>query len=264
MNTHIFIITTLCISALHAQWSEDLTKSSQPPYKDLSPEKLEYQLSWNGTINSGNLVFELGVKDARYPKAFIGHIYGRSTGAANALFPYRFTFTSFSHPGSYRPIVFVADEIDNKEQVKTKNNYKAPGVIHEATTKVFKKKTEETEKHSFSVSQAHDPLTAMLAVRAQPLKNGDTVRLCLHPFSSPYYAQIKVLGREPHLGTNCIKLDVAMQKIDLKSRQLKNYKKLKKATLWISDDAQRIPIELRTEVFIGDVRAVLTKRSPLK
>jgi hypothetical protein len=44
---------------------------------------------------------------------------------------------------------------------------------------------------------------------------------------------------------------------------LKSYNKLKKATLWISDDADRIMIELRSEVFIGDVRAVLIKQSPL-
>jgi hypothetical protein len=30
------------------------------------------------------------------------------------------------------------------------------------------------------------------------------------------------------------------------------------ATLWLSDDEDRIPVELRAAVFIGDVRAVLT------
>lgn len=249
------------LSSLHAQWNKQLTPTG--PFKKLSPEKLEYQLSWKGAINSGTVTFELGVKDARYPKAFLGHIHGRSTGAAYALFPYRFTFTSFSHAQSYLPILFVADEVDDKERVTTKNRYKAPGVIHQSTTKVYKIKDPIEKQHTFTVQQAHDPLTAMLAVRAHPLKNGDSVNLCIHPFSSPYFAQIKVIGRELHLGQNCIKLDVAMQKIDLKSNQLKHYKKLKKATLWISDDAQRIPVELRCKVFIGDVRAVLEKRSPL-
>jgi hypothetical protein len=30
------------------------------------------------------------------------------------------------------------------------------------------------------------------------------------------------------------------------------------ATLWLSDDEHRVPVELRAAVFIGDVRAVLT------
>lgn len=35
------------------------------------------------------------------------------------------------------------------------------------------------------------------------------------------------------------------------------------ATLWLSDDASRIPIELRAAVFIGDVRATLTDSKKL-
>jgi hypothetical protein len=30
------------------------------------------------------------------------------------------------------------------------------------------------------------------------------------------------------------------------------------ATLWLSDDTDRIPLEFRAPVYIGDVRAVLT------
>jgi hypothetical protein len=32
---------------------------------------------------------------------------------------------------------------------------------------------------------------------------------------------------------------------------------MKSATLWLSDDANRLPLELRAEVFIGDVRMTL-------
>ena len=77
------------------------------------------------------------------------------------------------------------------------------------------------------------------------------------------FSEITVLGREKHNGRACIKLDVKLQKIDKDTMHLKSYKKLKKATLWISDDADRIMVELRSEVFIGDVRAVLIKQSPL-
>lgn len=52
-----------------------------------------------------------------------------------------------------------------------------------------------------------------------------------------------------------------MQKIDRRSLKLKAYKKLKSdATLWLSDDADRVPIEFRAAVFIGDIRAVLVKQ----
>ncbi len=50
-----------------------------------------------------------------------------------------------------------------------------------------------------------------------------------------------------------------MRKIDRATHELQPYKKLKKpGTIWLSDDAERIPLELRAAVYIGDVRAVLT------
>jgi hypothetical protein len=33
--------------------------------------------------------------------------------------------------------------------------------------------------------------------------------------------------------------------------------------MWLSDDRERLPVELRTEVFIGDVRAILVGKKYL-
>lgn len=76
--------------------------------------------------------------------------------------------------------------------------------------------------------------------------------------------RIQVVGREVHRQLNTIKLSVSMQKIDRTTRELKAYKKLNRsATFWLSDDADRIPVELRADVFIGDVRATLTDHRKL-
>jgi hypothetical protein len=53
-----------------------------------------------------------------------------------------------------------------------------------------------------------------------------------------------------------------MQKIKFDTRELVAYKKLKKpVTLWLSNDIDRIPLEVRASVYIGDVRAVLSKHT---
>jgi len=67
---------------------------------------------------------------------------------------------------------------------------------------------------------------------------------------------VTVLGREKHLGHNCIKLDFKMSKIR-HDFTLKNYDKMKSATMWITDNSDRVMVELRSEVFIGDVRVTL-------
>ena len=82
------------------------------------------------------------------------------------------------------------------------------------------------------------------------------------PFKSPYFLKVKVEAKEKHAGKDAIRLSFAMQKIQFDTHELVAYKKLKKpVTLWLSDDTDRIPLELRASVYIGDVRAVLAKHT---
>lgn len=41
------------------------------------------------------------------------------------------------------------------------------------------------------------------------------------------------------------------------------YKKMTTTHLWLSDDTRRIPLEIRSEVFIGDVRVTLKNATSL-
>ncbi|MGJ8671705.1 DUF3108 domain-containing protein [Rubritalea sp.] len=257
------LVLLLSLIAVHADWSSSIQPYSSKEVPPFTPSKLDYTLSWNGAISSGKLTLEFGKQDKRYPDIFLTHCYGRSIGAAYALYPYTISFTSFAKLETHRPLVFVADEEDRKESIETKNSYKNPGIHHYSKTVETKNQQTHLKKHSFTAKAVHDPITAMLAIRSQPLKTGDIVQLCCHPFASPYLITVKVLGREKHLEHQCIKLDIQIQKIDTKTGLLKSYKKLKKATMWVSDDALRIPIELRSKVFIGDVRATLVSQTLL-
>jgi hypothetical protein len=95
-----------------------------------------------------------------------------------------------------------------------------------------------------------------------PLKKGQTVVMPFHPVATPYLAKVKVLGREVHRGRKCIKLDVGLQKIN-PDLTLKEYKKLKTATVWLSDDQWRVPVEVSAKVFVGHVKILLTKHQNL-
>ena len=260
----IQLLTVLLLtSAVHGGWRTEIARYSAGKSSTFTPEQLEYKMSWNGAIRSGKITIEFGQKDKRYPNVFLSHAYGRSTGPAFVIFPYTFTFTSFAKLSDHRPLVFVATEKDNKEVVDTRNSYKSSGVHCNATTTLHASKTVISHSHLFTAKAIHDPLSAILAIRKQPLYKGSVIQLCCHPFASPYLIKVTVLERAKHLGYDCIKLDVKIQKIDKKTGKLLVYKKLKKATMWITDDGQRIPVELRSKVLIGDVRATLTKRSPL-
>ena len=221
-------IFLLFASQSHANWKKEILSYADGNQTSLKATKLDYTMSWNGAIDAGKLTIEFGKKDARYPNIFLTHSYGRATGAAYMAFPYVVSMTSFAQAKTYRPLVFVANEKDRKETIDTKNSFKSPGIHHYSKTIESKNKEEHVKDRSFAAKAVHDPITAMLAIRKQPLKNGDSIKLCCHPFASPYLIAVTVLGREKHLNQDCIKLDIKIQKIDRKTGELKQYKKMKK------------------------------------
>ena len=260
-------ITSFAILGSVAQadtsWMKKVKPFKNGNHPKLKPTKLEYELSWKGSIKAGEITFDFNKKDKRYKDLDISQAYGRSQYAAYAVFPYHFSMTSFAKSTTQKPLMFVADEKDKREKVKTSNTFKSTGVLHSSTKHNYIKKADKKRDHFFKFPNSHDPMSAIQYIRRQSLKNGEKIYLCLHPFNSAMFSEVTVLGREKHNGRACIKLDVKLQKIDKDTMHLQAYNKLKKATLWISDDEDRIMVELRSQVFIGDVRAVLKKQSKL-
>ena len=249
------------IASAEPAWKKTIPAFSAGKQPALKPQKLDYVMSWNGKLNSGRLTMIFDKEGAHYKDLYVSQAYGRSTGLASLLFPFVFNYTSFTKPGTYEPVVFVSEETDKEDTTRIENKYQKSSTSHSRT--ITDKKTSKVEKKPkkvFKQRNTHDPLSAMLYLRGRELKNGQVVNLCLFPFRSAQYAQVTVLGREKHNGYACIKLDLRIRNVDYDTHELKEYKKLKKATIWITDDEDRILVELRSKVFIGDVRTVLKKR----
>lgn len=260
------LLAVLVLAPLPASaWKKSVNSGAPGPHLKIRPVSLSFQMSWNGALNSGRANIILGRPDKRYPNYFIAQTYGSSGGVAKALFPYTYNFTSFLSKNDYTPRLFHGTERDAKEAKVTTNRYGRKFSSKEITT-VHKKPGKPITRISafkYTGSTVYDLLSSVLYIRSLPLKTGDETVLVTHPFGSPYLARIKVLGREVHNGRNCIKLDLQLQKINSTTGKLMVYKKMKKATMWISDDKERLPIEFRVDAFIGDVRAVLDARKYL-
>ena len=238
-------------------WQNEVNVPKNNTLKSIPPTKLSYDISWNGKLKAGNMDLLFGKKDPKYPKHFIAQGYGGSTGWAHALFPFQFNYISFLNPKTRRPIIFVGSEKERSKLTKQEYRFTSTGVSGaEIKTRNGKIKT---EKSDFRYPHSLDLFGGLLQIRSMPLKNGAKVVMPFHPVASPYLARVKVLGREVHRGRKCIKLDISMEKID-EEMKLKEYKKLKSSTVWLSDDEWRIPIEVRAKVYVGDVRILLTKQ----
>ncbi|RYD47662.1 MAG: DUF3108 domain-containing protein [Verrucomicrobiaceae bacterium] len=242
-------------------WQKELTSPVSGSFARPNPSILDYELSWKGAINSGKVRIEFAPPDAKKSGAYVVRSSSASLGAAAVLFPYQNHFWSELDPVTFRPRFFHAVETDKKETVTTTVQHLAGRVESREVTKITKTgKIKQTDK-VFTFSPVFDVFSAMLHVRSQKLDDGDRITLVIHPFDTPYLLRVKVIGREVHNGENSIRLTLGMRKIDRKTNELLPYKKLKQdVTMWLSDDADRVPLELRAAAFIGDVRATLVSR----
>jgi len=236
-------------------WLKDVNIPKKDALKSIRPTKLTYTMTWNGRVEAGNFKILFGEKDPRYPKHFIVRSHGGSTGWAHALFPYHFNYTSFLNPKTLRPILFIGTEKERAEVDELRYHFTSKGVT--GTQKDTENSKTTVDESTFNFPYSLDLFSGLLQIRSMPLKDSDTVVMPFHPVATPYLANVKVLGRETHLGRKCIKLDIKLRKIG-DDMELKHYKKLKKATVWLSDDAWRVPVEIRAAVFVGDVRVLLS------
>ncbi|MEO5716327.1 MAG: DUF3108 domain-containing protein [Luteolibacter sp.] len=256
------LLPALPISTVFADepaWKSELTSPALGPHANLAPTVLDFELSWNGTIDSGKLRIEFAPADAKKPDAYVVRSSASSLGAAAALFPYKSNFWSELDPATFRPKFFHSVEIDQSENVTTDVRHFPDRVECSETTKVLKTGVAKTSDKVFKFAPVFDIFSAMLHIRSQKLDEGDKIALVVCPFKTPYLLRVSVKGREVHNGRDSIRMTLGMRKIDRKTMELLPYKKLKQdATLWLSDDDDRVPIEFRAAAFIGDVRATLT------
>lgn len=260
MGLRLVFSTVLAASLAAAEpaWKHEITPSQPGPYAKVPSSELDLQVSWKGMLQSGRLRIDFAPRDAKKPGRLVVRSSAESLGPAAGFFPYNSHFWSEMDPGSFQPTYFHASESNKKETVTTATRYFSDRVecdeIKKAPLKAGKHRS-----RTFNFAPVYDIFSAMLHIRSQKLDTGDRVNLVVQPFATPYLVRVTVKGRENHLGRKTILLGVGMNKIDRKTLELRPYKKLKgDASLWLGDDADRMPVEFRAAVFIGDIRATMT------
>jgi len=241
-------------------WKKELTSPMPGEWPALRPADLDFTLSWKGMLDAGRLRMEIDPKDADKPGMRVVRSTASSIGAASALFPYQSHFWAEIFPSTYRPRFFHAVETDRREKSTATMRYFPDRVEYlEINEPVRRGKNTARNEGVFRFTPVYDIFSAMLHVRSQRLAPGDRVTLVVHPFKTPYLLRVRVIARELHHDRPAIRLTVAMQRIERDTHELRPYRKMsREATLWLSDDADRVPLELRASVFIGDVRATLS------
>ncbi len=242
------------VSAVFAQdWESTVTPYAPGSFPELKPVHLQYSFGW-GSIVAADAELHITRPDGHY--RLEGN--GATTGAARALWKFDGKQTAVTDAHTLLPVEVHETEAGRNKISETEVNFTATGVSsrrEERRGPAVKSKTREFAfPHLMSMS------SALLYLRSQALTDGTIQRIVVYPATTAYLCTVSVRGRErltvPAGSYEAIKLDLQLTKVD-KDRALKAHKKFKRATVWLSNDNDRLILRIEAQIFIGTVFAEL-------
>ena len=237
-----------------ADWVKSLTSNKGPgDFAPPPPMRLAYRFGWDG--------IQAATADVRVTSPAKNTLQidakGGTSGLPRILFKLDVYHQATENASTLRPIHFVQEEKYRFETIKTSVDFQPTQVIG------LKEKIpgdQLPKPNTFKFSPVFDMATALLWVRSQPLKNGDTESIVVWASNAPYLATVKVIGRDTvrvaGRDQRAIKLELHIKKID-KTMQLTEHKLFKSGRGWLSDDDKRLPLRIEANIFIGYVFAEL-------
>jgi hypothetical protein len=251
----IFSLVLLFVSAaLGAKWEATVTASSPPSFPEPRPLHAKYGFGWSG--------FPGATADVRLTKLsgdrfqLEGTI--QTTGLVRALWKFDGTHSSRVDGGTLHPLEMKQVENVRNRKTVTSLSFDSSGVTSRETETPGKSAGPKIRRFDFP--NLFDLYSALLYLRSQPLQDRSIQRIVVYPATSAYLATVTVLGRERLTGPsgtyNAIKLDLQLSKIG-KNRELEPHRKFRRATVWLSDDPDRLLLRIQAQIFVGTVFAEL-------
>ena len=247
------VLLGLCSSSLAADWQSTLTRESGN-FPELRPLRASYRFGWAGlTAATGEVRFTAPSEDK-----FQLDATGQTIGLVRALWKLDANYRGVADSRTLRPI----------ESQQTENYRQKKLVIHLTFTNkgVTRARTEsrgestETKTRKFDFNDLFDLHSAMLYLRSQPFTDGSVHRVVVYASTNAYLATVTVVGRDEisvRAGTyKAIKVDLRLDRVG-KHLELEPHRKFRRATIWVSDDRDRILLRIEAQIFVGTVFAEL-------
>jgi hypothetical protein len=253
----ITILLVLCTGALAADWQATLSNEPAGDFPEPRPLHASYRFGWSGvTAATGEVHFTKPSND-RFQLDGTGH----TIGFVRALWKLDVNYHSVTNAETLAPVETQQTESYRSKQITTHLTFTEGGVTRVRTESHGS--APETKTKQFVFPNLFDLHSAALYLRSQQLKQGSVYRIAVYPATNAYLATVKVADREKifvHAGTyNAIKLDLQLKRIG-KHLELEPHRKFRRATIWVSDDAERIILRIEAQVFVGTVFAELQSR----
>lgn len=255
-STQCFIglLFAFCASSLAANWQTTVTKDPAGNFPELRPLHASYRFGWSGlTAATGEVHF---TKPSRDKFQFEGT--GRTIGLVRVLWRLDVNHRATASAETLHPIETQQTETYHWKKIVTHLAFTSSGVT--ATKTESQSGTAEAKTRQFSFPELFDLHSAALYLRSQSLRDHSVYRVVVYPGTNAYLATVTVLGREKvsvHAGSyNAIKLDLQLKRVG-KHMELEPHRKFRRATIWVSDDADRLLLRIQAQIFVGTVWAEL-------
>jgi hypothetical protein len=217
-------------------------------------EALTYDVSWTTFLTAGQAT--LSVKERR-PAGNSARYYlvaeGRPSSTLQKLYHLYYKAESMLDTRTLRPAMATVYSDENGRTRHKISTFRSNGTVD------YEIKTSTSSKSTIKMpATAQDPLGALYVLRAIALKPGQA------PFTIPvtdsgksYSMRVTVGGRESvrsGIGTlPAIKLTLVV------SNTTDRTDKPSQFTIWISDDARRLPLKLQAGLAVGSVQLTLAR-----
>jgi hypothetical protein len=229
------------------------TLSQEPPgsFPPMRSLHAKYVFGWSGfTAATAEVQFSSVSPDSCQLEGT-----GHTTGLARALWKYDVTYHALANASSLRPVEATQADIYRSKKITTQLAFSETGVRRSRSETP---QSGPSKPKDFNFPNLFDLQTAMLYLRSQPMQAKTAYRLVVYPETTAYLATATVLSREKvtvRAGSyNAIKLDLQLKKVG-KDLQLEPHRKFRRATIWVSDDADRLILRIEAQVFVGTVFA---------
>jgi hypothetical protein len=234
-------------------WEKSVTPLPRGDFPNPRPLVATYKFGWNNIVaGTGEVKFDQ--QDGHFQLL----ADGGTIGMARTLWKYDVHHRASADVLTLRPLTLHQVDITRRKTITTDATFKPYEV--ERIRSDGKSNQPAKAKTFVFPEEIFDLHSALLRLRSQPLHDGDIYRLIVYPGNSAYLATIAVSGHPPvtiATGTYpAIKFDLQLNKIT-REGALAPHKKFRHATIWVSDNPDRILLRVEASIFVGTVFAEL-------
>ena len=206
-------------------------------------ERLSYDISWSSSLTAGTAVMSVQDKKASYGSiAYYIVAEGQPTALLSKL--YRLYYKADTLLDAFD---LVPQRASIYSEEGKRHRFKITTFGAAAKSPTFEVRTDTVVRTPMRLSRdAQDPLAAIYALRARPLKAGDRMTMPITDSGRQYTIDVSVVGPE---AVTCGLGSVTAWKLVPIARGAGPA--AREIALWISDDSRRLPVKISAEVAAG-------------